>query len=188
MRETAISALEGVGIPADEHDRRLERYTTYPLLGELAEGDIPKMGQLVMIEGRPGIIQTWHSFCSRPNCAFRFRPFKAGQKPVPFPSRNGWAHAKIRDDTRPPEPVPEIPSSCGTCKQPFEEEGLFDTNVMATAPQHVYFDHEGKSSRCSASVVKTGLGSGSLEDAPLGPDSSVCEVDTTASMEDSGTV
>ena len=158
MRETAMSVLGGVGIPAKEHDHRLGRYTKVKL-EELTKDTVPRMGQLVMVQGRPGIIQTWHSYCSRQTCAFRSRRFKAGQTPVPL--KRGWGHPKICDNTRPPEPITAVPSSCGTCKRPFADQEMFVTSIMATAPQQVYFDDEGKSSRCRVSIVETRRGSGS---------------------------
>ena len=185
LKETAIGALEGVGISAGEHDRRLWRYTNRerprPLekytnrsrpLEELTKQTIPKMGQLVMIEGRPGIIQRWRYFCLRSCCTIeststsskseapKSRPFKAGEKPVPY--KGGWAHAKIRDNTRPPEPVTAIPSSCGTCKQSFK--AYFVTSIMGTAPQHIYFDEEGRSSFCRAITTETRQGSSCMGD------------------------
>jgi len=174
LKETAIGALEGVGISAEEHDRRLWRYTSRERprrlgkynnrerpLEELTRQTIPKMGQLVMIEGRFGIIQRWRKYCLRPSCTIETtsskseapesRPFKAGEKPVPY--MGGWAHAKIRDNTRPPEPVTAIPTSCGTCKQSFK--AYFVTSIMGTAPQHMYFDEEGRSSLCRAITTET---------------------------------
>jgi len=182
MRETAFSALGGVGIPAKEHDHRLGRYTKEKL-EELTKETVPRMGQLVMVQGRPGIIQTWQSYCCRQTCAFSSRPFKAGQTPVPL--KRGWAHAKICDDTRPPEPITAIPSSCGTCKRPFEDQEMFVTSIMATDPQHLIFDDKGKSSRCSASVLEPGLVLGSLEDAASEVGSVVREVDASDTTEDS---
>lgn len=164
MRETAMSVLGGVGIPAKEHDHRLGRYTKVKL-EELTKETVPRMGQLVMVQGRPGIIQTWHSYCGRQTCGFRPRRFEAGQTPVPL--RRGWGHPKICDNTRPPEPITAVPSSCGTCKRPFGDQEMFVTSITATDPQHLYFDDKGKSSRCSASAMGTGPGSGSLKDAPV---------------------
>jgi len=172
MRETAMSVLRGLGIPAKEHDHRLGRYTKVKL-DELTKETVPRMGQLVMVQGRPGIIQTWHSYCCRQTCGFRSRRFEAGQTPVPL--TRGWGHPKICDNPRPPEPITAVPSSCGTCKRPFGDQEMFVTSITATDPQHLYFDDKGKSSRCSASVVETGLGSGSLEDAPLELRSAVCD-------------
>lgn len=175
LKETAIGAREGVGISAGEHDRRLWRYTSrerprrpgkytnrsHPL-EDLTEQTIPIMGQFVKIKGRPGIIQRSQSYCSRGKCPYESRPFKEGQQAVPL--GRGWAHPVLRDDSRPPEPITAIPNLCETCGHEFEGTKIFFTSIMATAPRHIYFDEEGKSTLCRAITTETRQGSGCTGD------------------------